>query len=148
MTPLRASEPEVYEAGLGRMESKPLPIESLAQHVKQSPACEMVPKGDHRILGVSNQLAAAPVPRSHHTLEPFVQHIVQVDVREQWRDHAALGRPTSRAAQDTSFEHPRLQPLVDHSPDDAVRDSLVEEPSQVRMVDGVEVFGDVDVHGS
>ena len=31
MTPFRAFEPEVYEAGLGRMQSKPVPIEPLTQ---------------------------------------------------------------------------------------------------------------------
>ena len=36
MTPMRAFEPEVYEAGLGRMELKAIPAEPLAQHVQQS----------------------------------------------------------------------------------------------------------------
>jgi hypothetical protein len=77
-------------------------------------------------------------PRSHHALEPFVQHMVQVDVREQWGDHAALGRSDSRPALDALFKHPRLKPFVDHPSDNAVRDSLIEESAQVRVVDGVE----------
>jgi hypothetical protein len=81
-------------------------------------------------------------PRSHHALEPFVQHMVQVNVREQWRDHAALGRSASRPAQDALFKHPHLQPFVDHPSDNAVRDSLIEESAQVRVVDGVE--GSID----
>jgi hypothetical protein len=52
----------------------------------------VVLKGNHCIIGISNQQASATEPRSHHALEPFVQHMVQVNVREQWRDHAALGR--------------------------------------------------------
>ncbi len=35
MLPLRAFEPEVYEAGLGRMEREPEPLKPLTQHGKQ-----------------------------------------------------------------------------------------------------------------
>ena len=57
-----------------------------------------------------------------------------------------MGRAASRAAKGALVEHPRLQPFVDHLPDDAVRDSLVEELPQMLVIDGVEVFGDIDVH--
>ena len=70
--------------------------------------------------------------------EPFIQHVVQVDVREQRRDHAALGRAARHARENALVERPRLQPFVDHLSDDAVRHSLVEESSEFRVVDGVE----------
>jgi hypothetical protein len=79
MTPMWAFEPEVYEACLGRMELKAIPAEPLAQHVQQSLAGRVVLKGNHRIIGISNQQASAMEPRSHHALEPFIQHMVQVD---------------------------------------------------------------------
>ena len=60
--------------------------------------------------------------------------------------HAALGRAARRARENALVERPRLQPFVDHLSDDAVRHSLVEESSEFRVVDGVEVFGDIDVH--
>src|SRR5208337_1959077 len=71
--------------------------------------------------------------RPHLGLEPFVQHIVQEDVREARRDHAPLRGTLGRAAQETVFDGPRLQPFVDHPSDDAVRHSLVEERSEMRM---------------
>jgi hypothetical protein len=139
--PTWASEPEVYEAGLGRMEQKPIPAKALAQHVQHSLAGQVVLKGHHSVISIADQLAPPSESRSRHPLEPLVQHVVQVNVREQRRDHTPLGRSSSRAAQDALFEHPRLQPFVDHLPDDAVRDSLFEELSQVRVVDGVEGSG-------
>jgi hypothetical protein len=36
MTPPRAFEPEVYEAGLGRVKLKPVPAKALAQHIQHS----------------------------------------------------------------------------------------------------------------
>jgi hypothetical protein len=80
MTPVGAFEPEVYEACLGRMELKSIPAEPFAQHVQQSLAGQVVLKGNHRIIGVSNQQASAMEPRSHHALEPPIQHMVQVNV--------------------------------------------------------------------
>ncbi|MCP1737483.1 hypothetical protein M2209_008894 [Bradyrhizobium elkanii] len=86
VTPTRALEPEVYEAGLGRMELKPIPTEPLIQHVQQSLAGQVVLEGNHRVISVSGQLASTFEPRSRHLLEPFIQHVVQVDVCKQWRD--------------------------------------------------------------
>jgi hypothetical protein len=74
VAPSWAFKPEVYEAGLGRMELKSMPAEPLAQHVQQSLAGQVVLKGHHRIIGISDQQASTFEPRSHHALEPFVQH--------------------------------------------------------------------------
>src|ERR1700721_782871 len=94
VTSIWTSEPEVYEASLGRMEPKPVPAQSLAQQFRHSLAGPMVLKGHHRVVSVSNQLAPPFESRSCHFLEPLVQHIVQVDVRERWGDNATLVRPT------------------------------------------------------
>jgi hypothetical protein len=103
-------------------------------------------EGRNRVVGVPHQEAVPLQARLGRLREPSIQHVVQVDVREERRDDPALGRAAGRAAQGTRFEHPRPQPFVDHPPDDAVRDALVKEVPQVRMVDGVEVLRDVDVH--
>jgi len=63
MTPTRAFQPEVYEAGLGRTELKPIPTEPLAQPIQQSLAGQMVLEGDHRVISVSDQLASSLEPR-------------------------------------------------------------------------------------
>lgn len=86
-----AFEAEVYDAGLGRIELKPIPTKPLGQHAQQSLAGQVVLKGDHRIISVSDQLAPFLESRSRHLLEPFIQHVVQIDICKQWRDHAALG---------------------------------------------------------
>ena len=88
MLPLRAFEPEVYEAGLGRMEREPEPLKPLTQHGKQPLAGPEVLKGYHRVVSIANQLAPAFQLRLCRHLEPFIQHVVQVDVREQRRDHS------------------------------------------------------------
>ncbi len=143
---MRASEPEVYEAGLGRMELSPY----RPSRFPSTSSIRLPDRWSSKAITASSAYRTSwhrPLSRGRATFSNHsIQHVVQVDVREQRRDHATLGRSTSRAAQDALFEHPRLQPFVDHPPDDAVRDLLVEESSQVRVVDGVEVFRDIDIH--
>ena len=78
-------------------------------------------------------------------LEPFIQHMVQVDVCEHGRDDATLRGALGRVPKEIVLQHARLQPFVDHPANDAVRDSSVEKRTQVMMLDGVVVLGDVDV---
>ena len=55
------------------------------------------------------------------------------------------GEPSVDAAQETVFDGSRFQPFIDHPSDDAVRDSLVEEGSKVRVWDRVEVLAYVEI---
>src|SRR5574337_2061955 len=58
MSPLRAFEPEVHEAGLGRMERKPEPLKPLTQHGKQPLAGLKVLEGYHRVVSIADQLTS------------------------------------------------------------------------------------------
>jgi hypothetical protein len=75
--PAGAFEPEVYEAGLGRVEPKPKAAKALAQHVQQSLAGPMVLEGHHGVIGVADQLTLPFEVRPHRRLEPHIQHIMQ-----------------------------------------------------------------------
>ena len=118
---------EVHIARLGLMEREPVSTETFAQHLKHSLAAVAVFEGDDKVIGESHQLAPSVEARLRHVLEPLVQHMVQVDVREHRRDHPALRGTSHRLVQGVLFEHPRLQPFVDHAPCDAVLDPQVEE---------------------
>src|ERR1700686_2897322 len=63
----------------------------------------MVLKRHHCVVSISNQLASPFETRPRHFLEPLIQHIVQINVCEQRRDHAALGRTIGRAMDDPDF---------------------------------------------
>lgn len=71
--------------------------------------------------------------------------MVQEDVRQAGRDYAPLRGALGRAAQKTVFNGSCFQPFIDHPSDDAVRDSLVEERSKVRVRDRVEVLAYVEI---
>ncbi len=69
---------------------------------------------------------------------------MQVDVRQQRGDHAALGRTGVRVPRDPFLQHACVEPLTDRTAEHAVSHPLVEETPQMPMVDAVEVVLDVD----
>ena len=70
---------------------------------------------------------------------------MQVDVRKQRRDHAALRSAAVRVRKAPVLLHARLQPLVDGTSNHTVTYPLVEDSSQVPVLDAVEKFPDVEV---
>src|SRR5271157_2244453 len=137
---------KIDEPGLGRVEVEPVPAKPLAQHAENTLGLFEIRENQDAIVGIPHKNAVTPEARSYVPLEPLVQHVVQVDVRKQWRDDSALrGSLSGRVVQAAALQHARLQPFVDHPAYDAVRDSSVEERPQMMMLDGVVIFGDVDV---
>src|SRR5208282_1739648 len=136
---------EIDEACLVGMEREPKSSKTLAQDCQDALGVDDVVERHDRIVGEPGKGAFPFEARPHLGFEPFVQHIVQKDVREAGRDHAPLRGTLGRVAQETVFDGPRLQPFVDHPSDDAVRDSLVEERSEVRVRNRIEILAYVDV---
>ena len=66
--------------------------------------------------------------------------MVQVNVREHWRNDPTLRGSGGCEAQEPIFQDACFQPLVDHSPDYAVCHSLVEDGTQLGVWNKVEVL--------
>lgn len=83
---IRPLEPEVHKARLVRMESESVPAETFAQRGECPLGCEVILECHHGVVRVSHQDAPTLEVRARRCFEPFVQHVVQVDVRKQRRD--------------------------------------------------------------
>ena len=115
------------------MKREPKPFKTLVQYRQDALGIDNVIERHDRIVGESDK-GACPLRRGlTSAFEPFVQHVVQEDVRETGRDYAPLRGALSRPVQETAFDGSCLQPFVDHPSDDAVRDSLVEERPKLRV---------------
>jgi hypothetical protein len=69
---------------------------------------------------------------------PEIEHVVQVDVRQQGRDDGPLGRAFGTDAQFSVFQDPGPEPLA-HQPEDAlVADPVLQETDQPLVADRVE----------
>ena len=99
----------------------------------------------HKVIGKPNQGTRSRHAGSHLLLEPFIQHMVQEDVREHRRDHAALWGAFGRQSQEPVFQNSRFQPLVDHPSNDAIGHSLVEDCAQVGVWNRVEILAYINL---
>ena len=94
-------------------------------------------EADDGVVGVADDdhlavaLALAPLVR------PEVVDVVQVDVRQERRDHRALGRPL-RLRQRPLLHDPGLQPLGYQPEHTAVADPVLQEPHHPLVADAVE----------
>src|SRR5215469_8513828 len=81
---------EVDEARLVRMEGESIPCEPLAEDRQNTFGVDDVVERHQRVVGKPDKGALPSQTRFHLSLEPFVQHVVQEDVREARRDYTPL----------------------------------------------------------
>jgi hypothetical protein len=94
------------------------------------------------------------MPHNHHSarglvpspaLSPQIEHIVQVDVGEQWRNHRPLPRPLFTDRDDPVFQHARLEPFLDQADDAWIANPMLDETDQPTLADFIEKGSDVRV---
>ena len=73
---------EVDEACLVGMEHQPVPLKTLAQSSQDPPGGVAVLERHHEVISVPDQDTSPLQAPPHLSLEPFIQHTVQVDVRQ------------------------------------------------------------------
>src|SRR5215469_10617195 len=75
---------EVEKTRLVRMQRKAEPAKALTQHIHDPLGVMVGLKGHHEVIGEPYQSRPPLHAWSHHLLEPFVQHMMQENVREHW----------------------------------------------------------------
>ena len=83
--------------------------------------------------------------RRRQRVGPEIEHVVQVDVGKQRRDHRALPRPLVTGRDDPVFQDTRLQPFLDQADDAPVADPMLDETNQPVLADFVEKGSNVGV---
>src|SRR5271165_6718495 len=104
----RPMKAKVDEVRLVRVEREPVPCKPFTQHVHDPLDVVESLERHHAVIGVPHEDAVPFEAHAHVPLEPFIQHVVQVDVCEQRRDDAALRSALGRALKETVFEHARV----------------------------------------
>jgi hypothetical protein len=91
-----AHRAEVDEARLVGMEHEPEPCKTLPQHFHDPLGVVVVLERHHEVVGKPNQRTRSRHAGFHLCLEPYVQHIVQEDVREYRRDGSSNAKDNLR----------------------------------------------------
>jgi hypothetical protein len=98
---------------------------------------------EHHVVGIADQSRGA----ENFALRPapLSVYLVQHDVRQERRDHAALGRSSVRVPHLTFVEYPGLEPRAEKTKNPQISDPSFHEFHQEPVVDGVEVRCKIDV---
>jgi hypothetical protein len=63
------------------MERQPVPLEAFRQHFEDTASVMLRRESHHEVVRETDQESAALQARLDHLLEPYVHHIVKVDIR-------------------------------------------------------------------
>ncbi len=78
-------------------------------------------------------------------LNPEIEGVVQVDVRQQWRYHRPL-RGSLYRWNPLSVDHSRFEPFADQSNDPLISNPVFEKPEHPFVIDFVEERTDIGIH--
>ncbi len=117
----------------------------LRQHVKDAPCVLFIPEDDDNIIRVADQNCTADKSRGDLPHKPLIKHLVQIDVRQERRNHPALRRASFRVLNRPIFHHARVQPLADEPQQHSITYPLAYDVPQLTMVQGVEELPDIDL---
>jgi hypothetical protein len=122
------------------MQREPKPRKTLAEDRQDTFGVVNIVERHDRIISEPDKGAISRKAWPHLRLEPFIEHVVQENVRDAGRDHTALRGALSRTVQEAIFDGSCFQPFINHPSDNAVCDSLVEERPKVGVWNRIEIL--------
>ena len=87
-------------------------------------------KSNHDVVCITHHDNVAVRPLLTPRLDPQVEHVMKINVGQQRRSTAALGRPFFRACSSPILQHARVEPFLDQSHDAPVRNPVLDELHQ------------------
>src|SRR5208282_4998139 len=87
-------------------------------------------ESNHDVVGVTHHDHIAVRPLLAPCLNPEIEDVMEVDIRQQRRCTSALRRTCLHERSRTLFQHARVQPFLDEPHDAPVRYPMLEEPDQ------------------
>src|SRR5271165_7358488 len=125
---------ERHQTSLLRVDRQAVFLKALGQHVHHPSGIFLTGKAHDEVVRVADQERAPLEARLDLPLEPFVQHVVQEDVREDRADHPALRRPRFRMRDASVFEDARIEPFADQSQQHPIPHPTLEKVAEVAVV--------------
>jgi hypothetical protein len=100
------------EPGLLGMEREPVFGESLSQRLQHSLRVLLVLKAQNEVVGEAHFVRLATQARLHFLLEPFIQHVVKIQVCQQGADYLPLTNSRLALQESTFVDHPDIDPFA------------------------------------
>ena len=72
---------------LFRMQGQSVALEPLGKNLHHTPRILLRFEVDNEVVGKTENICTVPQPRLHFLLEPEIQHVVEMEVSQQRREH-------------------------------------------------------------
>src|SRR5439155_6868819 len=95
-------------------------------------------ESNHDVVGVAHHDYLAARPFLAPCLDPEIQDVMEVDIRQQRRCASALRRARFHKRSLALFQLPRVQPFLDEPHDAPIRYPMLEKPDQPCMRQPIE----------
>lgn len=125
---------ERKQAGLLRMKTETEPLEPFRERREDPAGIRLRSEPEDRIVRIANEDRISGQPRKNLLVEPEIEHFMEIDVRQDRRDHTTLWGPLLRSAPLPIFENSGFQPLVDRTTEHSVSYPLVQKAPEMAMV--------------
>src|SRR5690554_7109908 len=82
--------PKPYQPSLGRVQGKAEARKALGQYLQHLAGISFVAEGEHGIIGEAHRECSSAQAWFDVLLKPLIQHVVEVDIRQQGGNHTPL----------------------------------------------------------
>src|SRR5438105_4678588 len=113
------------------MEGQAICGESLRQDLEHPTRIPFLRAYNDKVIGEPNELGPSSQTWLDFAHEPPVQHLVEIDVCQERRDHSALWRSEFGKGLPPILGDPSLQPFINRSSQHTVYDPLVEKSTKM-----------------
>src|SRR5215510_10962783 len=127
------------------MQTQTVFLESLKDDPVHSLSVAPQLEAHDKIIGISNQKGFASQDRLDHFLPPQVQHLMQVDVTEQWTDHSSLRCALVGIVHLSFLHNPSIKPFAYQPEDDSILYPVLKNFPQAPVVQCVEKLPYIDI---
>jgi hypothetical protein len=129
--------PELDQARLGRVQRQLEPGESLAELVLEPLRVPAMLEPHHEVVRIAHDDHVAACMPTPPLVRPQVQHVVQVDVRQEGADAPSLRRTLRALRADPALHEPSPQPLSQQAKHARIPDPVLDETSNGRASCGL-----------
>jgi hypothetical protein len=136
---------EARHLGLGWVQGQTVFPQPLWEHRQQTLRITLQGADHDDVIRIAVECRLSYEPWFHHPLEPDVEGHVEKHIGEDGRHSGALRYPRIRMRDASVFEDAGFKPFVNETTDDAIAYPLVQEVTEVLVIDGVKIVLDIDL---
>src|SRR4249920_2119024 len=136
---------KLHQAGLLRMQRQTVLRKPLRQNFEYSLRILFVLEAQQPIIGIADLERFASQARLDLCLEPHIQHVVKIDVGQQWADNLPLTGPRLARQQSSVVHYPNVDPLAYQPEDAGVAYPALDHLHELRADNRIEVGADIQL---